>query len=121
VSTSPFERAIDKHIENTQQEGKDDLSRDVLIHICRDGTLTYRTRDEAVFNGAALPAFSVNSKKEAKSLIVLVGVAQHSKHPLLPNDTWYTYPGFGGEIEDIASVAAHLRKCYYSFINKLSS
>lgn len=99
---------------------QDDLSRDVLIHICRDGTLTSRTRDEPVFNGAALPVFSVNSKKEAKSLIVLVGVAQHSKHPLLPNDTWYTYPGFGGELEDIDSVTVKLRE-RYALINKSPS
>lgn len=56
---------------------KHHLNRQVLIHCCKDKTLSYRTRDEPIFNGVAIPVFSVDSKAEADSLLLLVGRLQY--------------------------------------------
>ena len=66
----------------------DHLSRAVMIHCCKDRTLSYRTRDEKVFNGRALPVFSVDTKEEAESLLTLVGCVQYERHPLMPDRPW---------------------------------
>ena len=65
------------------------LNNKVLIHVCKDKTLSYRTRDEPIFNGVALPVFSVPTKDNAESLIVCVGRAQYVSHPLMPGKVWY--------------------------------
>jgi hypothetical protein len=96
-----------------------DLDKPVLIHVCRDRTLSYRTREEPVFNGAALPVFSVETPEEARSLLVLVGKAQYREHPLLPGRTWYRIldvPGVENkptlEIGELGAVTDHLRTCH---------
>ena len=95
------------------------LSRNILIHVCRDKTLSYRTRDEAIFNGVAIPVYSVNSKKEARELIVAVGRAQYDEHPLLPGQVWYKITLDGSldfqrylEVDDLVDVAVKLDKTY---------
>lgn len=34
------------------------FSRPVMLHVCKDGTVSYRMPGEPVFNGVALPVFS---------------------------------------------------------------
>jgi hypothetical protein len=92
------------------------LGKKVLIHICKDRTLTYRTRDEPIFNGVALPIYSVDSKEEAEGLILMTCKAQYKEHPLLPGQTWYKlFPGFEYEpiqLEDLPRLSDHLAKAY---------
>lgn len=88
------------------------LSRPILIHCCRDGTITYRTRQERVFNSVALPVFSVNSEEEAKALQVRFCSRQHKEHPKLKGKPWYVLPNFGGEVDDLAGVTARFSEWY---------
>ena len=97
----------------------DDLSRHILIHICKDKTLSYRTREEPIFNGVALPVFSVNSSEEAEALFILVGRKQYTEHPLLPNRPWYKITLDGAadfkkhlEFSDLSNVTAKLKSRY---------
>lgn len=68
---------------------REDLDRKILIHVCKDRTLTYRNRLQPIFNGVAIPIFSVDSVDEARMLIRTVSVAQYEEHPQAPGDTWY--------------------------------
>jgi hypothetical protein len=97
----------------------DDLDRHVLIHICKDKTLSYRTRKQPIFNKVAIPVFSVNSNKEARSLLMLVGRQQYTEHPLMPGQPWFkmTLPGSLDyqehlELSDLEEVAVRLRERY---------
>ncbi len=67
------------------------LSRPVLIHICRDRTFTFRTLDEPVFNGVAIPVFSVDTKEEAQDLQIRFCKNQYGEHPQLPGQRWYKF------------------------------
>ena len=58
-----------------------DLSRPVKIHICKDRTLSYRRVGEPIFNGVALPVFSVETEEEANDLFLLIGTRQYGDHP----------------------------------------
>ena len=91
------------------------LSRPVLIHCCKDRTLTYRTRKQRVFNDVALPVFSVANEAEAEALITLVGVTQYEEHPLLPGRIWrkidIDFKRFL-EIDDLPAVTAKLDAAY---------
>jgi hypothetical protein len=91
---------------------KDHLSRKYTLHICADGTITYRTEKEPIFNGVALPFFSVDTENEAKTLQVILCSRQYKSHPLMPNQPWYTFPNFAGEIEDIDRVAEVFAEMY---------
>lgn len=64
------------------------LSRPVLIHICKDGTISYRRHGEPVLNGVAIPVFSVNTVEEAKEIQVRFGRRQYTPHPGNGMD-WY--------------------------------
>lgn len=102
------------------------LEKAVLIHVCQDGTLSYRTKDEPVFNRrprnhplgesmGALPVFSVDNKDEARSLIILAGKAQYVEHPLMPKEVWYRItidykPHL--DLNDLPKVAAKLAELY---------
>ena len=66
----------------------DEFSRPVVIHCCKDRTLTYRTKEQPVFNDVALPVFTVATEAEAEALITLVGIVQYEEHPLLPGKPW---------------------------------
>jgi hypothetical protein len=68
----------------------DHLARPYLIHVCKDGTITYRTRNQPVFNGRALPVFSVDTRRQAEELQIRFCRRQHKEHPLMPGKTWYT-------------------------------
>lgn len=83
-----------------------------MIHICQDGTLTYRTREEPVFNGVAIPVFSTESIAQAKMLITLLGARQYEEHPKLPGQPWYRMASFAGTIEDLPRVTKLLQTCY---------
>lgn len=62
-----------------------------MIHVCRDGTITYRDAKarQKVFNGVALPVASCDSEAEAQALIVRFGRRQYVEHPKLPGQPWY--------------------------------
>lgn len=65
-------------------------ARPIVIHICKDGTISYRdrTKNEPVFNGVALPVFSVDTVEQAKQLQIRFGRLQYINHPV-NNMTWY--------------------------------
>ena len=78
---------------------QEDLARPVKLHVCKDGTITYRRPPQPVFNGVALAFFSVETEEEAKALQVLMCAAQYCEHPDLPGQTWYRRWQFTGEID----------------------
>lgn len=93
----------------------DVLARPILIHCCKDRTLSYHARGEPIFNGRALPVFSVDTKKEAEDLIVLIGCVQYEPHPLMPGRPWRKVNvGFKRwlELEDLDEVTRICRKAY---------
>lgn len=103
----------------------DYLDRPVFIHCCQDKTLTYRTKDEPVFNGRALPVFSVNTKDEAEALIVSVGRCQYEEHPEIPGKPWYKMTMDGEvdfrpylEIKDLEAVTAKLQSRYEKVVRR---
>lgn len=93
-----------------------DLSRDIKIHICRDGTFTYRSDDEPVFNGVAIPVYSVDTKEEAERLQTLMCSRNRLEHPLLPDQPWMYIAGFGGELEDLNPLAIRMNEIYMNHI-----
>jgi hypothetical protein len=64
------------------------LSRPIKIHVCKDRTLSYRALDEPVFNGVALPVYSVATKEQAEALLTAVGCRQYEEHPQMPGRPW---------------------------------
>jgi len=104
------------HLSAQRAQKLDDLSRAVMIHVCKDKTLTYRTRGQPSFNGLALPVFSVDTNEEAQALQLLCCARQYGLHPLMPSETWYRLSAleFGPllEIGDIDRVADLLRERY---------
>lgn len=80
--------------------------RRYMIHVCKDGTVTYRdtAAKEKVFNGRALPVFSVDTAEEAKQIQVRFCRMQYSNHPLMPGKPWYKLNEFNGELEDLDRV-----------------
>lgn len=63
--------------------------RAIVIHICKDGTISYRTREEPVFNGVALPVFTVDTVEQAEAIQVRFGRRQYTEHPQIPGKGWY--------------------------------
>lgn len=97
----------------------DDLSRPIKIHVCKDRTLSYRAKGEPVFNGRALPVFSVDTKEEAEQLFLLTGRLQYTEHPQMPGKLWrkVTLPGALDfkpylDLSDLDTVTDHLRDRY---------
>ena len=76
------------------------LDKEVLLDVCRDGTITFRKIGEPIFNGKALPFFSVDTVERARELQILLCKAQYEEHPKLPGQVWYRYHQFGGELDD---------------------
>ena len=68
------------------------LTKPILIHVCKDRTLSYRNRRQPIFNEVALPVHSVADVNTARKLIKLVGERQYTEHPLIPGDAWYKLP-----------------------------
>lgn len=89
-----------------------DMNRPVKIHVCKDGTITYRRAGKPVFNNRALPFFSVNTEEEAQTLQVLLCSSQYEEHPDLPGQTWYRHWQFGGELEDIQALTETFNNAY---------
>jgi hypothetical protein len=85
------------------------LDRPVLIHICKDGTFTWRRRGQPVFNGRALAVFSVDTEEQAREAQVLFCRRQYAPHPQLPSQPWYTWTDFTGELDALEDVTAKLR------------
>jgi hypothetical protein len=93
----------------------DYLNNPVFIHVCKDRTLSYRTEGEPVFNGAALPVFSVMTEEEAINLITLVGSVQYESHPLIPGKTWKKINFMNKqylELSDLDAVSEKLADAY---------
>lgn len=76
-------------IERHKQRITMNLSRPILIHVCKDGTISYRTRKQKVFNGRALPICSVETEKDAQSLQIRFGSRQWTEHPQMRGKIWY--------------------------------
>lgn len=98
-----------------RRRGADRLGLPVLIHICKDGTISYRRRrGEPVFNGRALPVFSVADEEDARMLQVRFGSLQYRPHPSGKlGDHWYVWTGFDGELESLAAVGDACAEFYY--------
>lgn len=77
--------------------------RRFMIHVCKDGTVTYRDTaiHEKVFNARALPVFSVDTAEEAERIQVRFCTLQYGSHPLMPGKPWYKVFPFSGELEDL--------------------
>lgn len=94
----------------------DPYGRTIMIHCCKDRTLSYRNRLQPIFNGAALPVFSVNNVDEARSLISMVSNRQYEEHPLWPGDVWWKIdlgPSFHElDPKDLKLVTAKLERAY---------
>jgi hypothetical protein len=99
--------------DKTNRDLNDAYVRRFMIHVCKDGTVTYRDKSigEKVFNGVALPVFSVDTAEEAERIQVRFCRLQHGHHPLMPGKPWYRLNEFSGELEDLDRVrnmfAAH--------------
>lgn len=65
------------------------LSRPIKIHVCRDGTISYRTDGQPILNGRALPVFSVDTEEQAQALQVRFCRQQYESHPEQPDRPWY--------------------------------
>lgn len=80
--------------------------RRFMIHVCKDGTVTYRDKvaREKVFNRVALPVFSVDTADEAERIQVRFCRLQYESHPLMPGKPWYKLNEFSGEPEDLDRV-----------------
>lgn len=68
---------------------KEDLNRRIVVHICRDGTISYRERGTPVFNGRALPVFTVDTIQQAEAIQVRFGRRQYVEHPQIPGKPWF--------------------------------
>jgi len=79
----------------TPRQKSSDYSRPIMIHVCKDGTVTYRRPGEAVFNGVALPVFSVNTPEQAEAIQVRFCRRQYGEHPQMPGEIWYRLSHLG--------------------------
>jgi hypothetical protein len=89
-----------------------DLGRNVLIHICADGTVTFRRRLDPLFNIGALPVASVDTVEEAQALLVLLCRVQPTDHHQLPGQPWYRYVPFSGDMDGLPAVEKAFAKAY---------
>lgn len=94
--------------DRTTDDLRDAYKRRYMIHVCKDGTVTYRdtVTGEKVFNGRALPVFSVDTPEEAKRIQICFCRLQYKKHPLMPDRPWFKLNEFSGELEDLDRVRA---------------
>lgn len=94
--------------DRTTNDLRDAYKRRYMIHVCKDGTITYRDTEtgEKVFNGRALPVFSVDTIEEAKAIQTRFCRLQYNSHPLMPGEPWYKLNEFSSELEDLDRVRA---------------
>lgn len=92
--------------DKTNNDLHEAYNRRFMIHVCKDGTVTYRDKSigEKVFNGRALPVFSVDTAEEAERIQVRFCKLQYGHHPLMPSRPWYKLFPFSGELEDLDRV-----------------
>ena len=95
---------------------REDLARPIKLHVCKDGTITYRKVGQPVFNGLALPFFSVDNEQHAEALQILLCALQYVRHPDQPEREWYKHWQFGGELEDIPELADEFRRTYVKML-----
>ena len=90
----------------TTDDLRDMYARRYMIHVCKDGTVTYRDAvvGEKVFNGRALPVFSVDTIEEAIAIQIRFCRLQYGSHPRMPGKPWYKLNEFSGELEDLDRV-----------------
>jgi hypothetical protein len=86
------------------------FTRPILIHVCKDGTISYRTKDQPVFNGVALPVFSVDTEQQAQDIQVRYGRRQYVEHDQLPGQPWYKWTDFSGDVTDLDDIEAELQR-----------
>jgi hypothetical protein len=100
--------------DKTNKDLIDAYSRRFMLHVCKDGTVTYRDKSigEKVFNGSALPVFSVDTADEAKWIQVRFCKLQYESHPLMPGKPWYKMFPFSGELDDLDRVRSLFAECY---------
>lgn len=101
-----------------REQARLDFSRPVMIHVCKDGTISYRTKAEPVFNGVAMPVFSVDTIEQALDAQVMFGRKQYVDHPQLPGRPWYKWTGFPGTVEALDKVTDRLREWFYKYYRK---
>jgi len=96
----------------TNEEINAAFKRRYMIHVCADGTVTYRdtVTKEKVFNGRALPVFSVDTIEEAKAIQIRFCRLQYGSHPLMPGRSWYVLSTFTGQVEDLNRVRSDFMK-----------
>lgn len=88
------------------------FGRSVVIHCCKDGTITYRRLGQPTFNGAALPVYSVDTEEEAKLIQVSLCRRQYQEHPLMPGQSWYVLNEFGGEVDELDEVGDKMHRVH---------
>lgn len=88
------------------------LSRPILLDLCKDGTVTYRSQGEPSFNGMALPVFSVDTAEQAEAIQVRFCRRQYASHPRLLGKPWYRWTDFSGELDDMQAVTEAMHEFY---------
>ena len=94
---------------------KEDWLRPIVVHLCQDGTITYRTRSEPVFNGVALPVFTVNTEEQAKEIQARFCRRQYTEHPQQPGRPWWKWTDFDGDYGSIDGVSTKIKIYYEEF------
>jgi hypothetical protein len=109
------------------------LSRRFMIHVCKDGTVTYRDTSlrEPVFNGVALPVFSCDTAEQAEALQVfgqflVIRFCRRGYEPLpqQPGRPWYRLSTLGEgvplfralELEDLEKVTLMFAAFYSALV-----
>lgn len=72
-----------------------------------------------IFNGKALPVFSVPTEQDAEDLIMLVGRRQYEEHPQQPGRPWFKITLNGAldfkpylELDDLDEVTVKLQMAW---------
>jgi hypothetical protein len=97
------------------------FTRPIMLHVCKDGTVSYRDKRkrEKVFNGRALPVFSVNMVEEAEQIQVRFCRLQYGDHPeMAPGTKWYRLTHFTGELNDLDRVTADFAGFYAQMLTR---
>lgn len=95
------------------EQRRKDFSRPVYLHVCKDGTVSYRRAGQKVFNGRALPVFTVDNEEQAVDMQVRFCRRQWVDHPQMkPGEGWYKLNEFSGEMDDLDRVADMFREFY---------
>ena len=101
-----------------RKQHQQDFSRPIVIHVCKDGTINYRSKEEKVFNRRALPVFSVDTVGQAKAIQVRFGRCQYGEHPDLPGQLWYRWTDFSGDVADLDECTKACREFYAAIVSR---